>query len=80
MSKMSLYPVGSIVELNNKSIGIVIGSSPEKPLRPIIKLIFDSHKKRIDETTVISLLDETSYFIVKVLDEKEAGMNLLEVL
>lgn len=79
MSKMSVYPVGSIVALNDKSIGIVIGSAPDKPLRPIIKLVFDANKKRLEETKIISLPDETSFFITKVLDEKEAGINLLEV-
>lgn len=80
MSKMSVYPIGSIVELNDKSIGIVIGSAPDKPLRPIIKLVFDSLKKKVEDTVVISLPEEPGFFIVKVLDEKEAGINLLEVL
>jgi HD-GYP domain-containing protein (c-di-GMP phosphodiesterase class II) len=80
VSKMSVYPIGSIVELNNKSIGIVIGSAPEKPLRPIIKLVFDSTKKKVEDTLIISLPDEPGFFITKVLDEKEANINLLEVL
>jgi len=80
MSKMSLYPIGSIVELNDKSIGIVIGSNHEKPLRPIIKLISDTHGNKIMDTTVISLPEEPAFFITKVLDEKEAEINLLEVL
>jgi len=80
MSKMSVYPIGSIVELNDKSIGIVIGSAPDKPLRPIIKLVFDSTRKKVESTIVISLPEEPGFFITKVLDEKEAGINLLEVL
>jgi HD-GYP domain-containing protein (c-di-GMP phosphodiesterase class II) len=80
MSKMSVYPIGSIVELNDNSIGIVIGSAQDKPLRPIIKLVFDSNRKKIEETTILSLPEESAFFIVKVLDEKEAGVNLLEVL
>jgi hypothetical protein len=80
MSKMSVYPIGSIVELNDKSIGIVIGSAPDKPLRPIIKLVFDSTRKKVESTLVISLPEEPGFFITKVLDEKEAGINLLEVL
>ncbi|MFH0977177.1 MAG: HD-GYP domain-containing protein [Spirochaetota bacterium] len=80
MSKMSVYPIGSIVELNDKSRGIVIGSAPDKPLRPIIKLIYDSDRKKVEDTVIISLPEETAYFIVKVLDEKESNINLLEVL
>ncbi len=80
ISKMSVYPIGSIVELNDKSIGIVIGSQHDKPLRPIIKLVFDSNRKKIEDTVILSLPEEPAFFIVKVLDEKEAGVNLLEVL
>jgi HD-GYP domain-containing protein (c-di-GMP phosphodiesterase class II) len=80
ISKMSVYPIGSIVELNDNSIGIVIGSAQDKPLRPIIKLVFDSSRKKIEETMILSLPEEPAFFIVKVLDEKEAGINLLEVL
>ncbi len=80
ISKMSVYPIGSIVELNDKSIGIVIGSAQDKPLRPIIKLVFDGSRKKIEDTMILSLPEEPAFFIVKVLDEKEAGVNLLEVL
>ena len=80
MSKMSVYPIGSIVELNDKSRGIVIGSVQDKPLRPIIKLVFDTHGKKLEDTVIISLPEEPAFFIIKVLNEKEAGVNLLEVL
>ena len=80
MSKMSVYPIGSIVELNDKSRGIVIGSVHDKPLRPIIKLVFNSSGKKLEDTVIISLPEEPGFFIVKVLDEKEAGVNLLEIL
>jgi HD-GYP domain-containing protein (c-di-GMP phosphodiesterase class II) len=80
ISKMSVYPIGSIVELNDNSIGIVIGSAQDKPLRPIIKLVYDGSRKKIEDTMILSLPEEPAFFIVKVLDEKEAGINLLEVL
>lgn len=80
LSQMSVYPIGSIVKLNDKSIGIVIGSVTAKPLRPIVKLIYDSRRDRINETVIINLPEETSLYIDKVLDEKEAGFNLLEEL
>lgn len=80
LSQMSVYPIGSIVKLNNKNIGIVIGSVTAKPLRPIIKLIFDAKHEKINETLIINLTEETGLYIDKVLDEKEAGFNLLEEL
>jgi HD-GYP domain-containing protein (c-di-GMP phosphodiesterase class II) len=80
LSIMSVYPIGSLIQLNDNSIGIVIGSIVEKPLRPIIKLIFDQTNKKISETRIINLIEDSSKFIAKVLDEKEAGVNLFDVL
>jgi len=80
LSRMSVYPIGSIVELNDGSIGIIIGSVPEKPLRPIIKLIFDKDRIRIENTVIISLLTEASLYIIRALDESEVGINIFDVL
>ncbi|MCL1865476.1 MAG: HD-GYP domain-containing protein [Spirochaetes bacterium] len=80
LSIMSVYPIGSLLELNDNSIGIVVGSIAEKPLRPIIKLIFDSNREKISDTRIINLVEDSSKFITKVLDEKEAGINLFDIL
>ena len=80
LSRMSVYPIGSIVELNDSSRGLVIGSIPQKPLRPIIKLIFDDKGNRIENTLIVNLLEKTTFYIAKVLDEEEAGINIFDVL
>ncbi len=80
LSCMSVYPIGSIVELNDGSIGIIIGSVPEKPLRPIIKLVFDKDRMRIEKTLIINLLTESSLYIARALDEAEVGINIFDVL
>ncbi|HOW83416.1 MAG TPA: metal-dependent phosphohydrolase, partial [Spirochaetota bacterium] len=80
LSRMSVYPIGSIVELNDGSRGLVIGSIPEKPLRPIIKLIFSQAGERIQETRIVNLLEASNLYITKALDEEEAGINIFDVL
>lgn len=80
LSRMSVYPIGSLVELNDQSTGLVIGSITEKPLRPIIKLVFNSKHEKIADTQIINLLEDTTKYITKVLNEKEAGINLFDVL
>lgn len=80
LSRMSVYPIGSLVEMNDKTIGLVIGSVTEKPLRPIIKLIFNTRHEKIEDTQIINLLEDTTKYITKVLNEKEAGINLFDVL
>jgi HD-GYP domain-containing protein (c-di-GMP phosphodiesterase class II) len=80
LSRMSVYPIGSIVELSDGTVGIIIGSVPEKPLRPIIKLIFDKERNRIHDTVIINLLTESSLYIAKALDECDVGINIFDVL
>lgn len=80
LSVMSVYPIGSLVEINDGSIGVVIGSVPEKPLRPILKIVYENGSLRDGETRIVNLLAETSFYIVRVLDEKELGINLFDVL
>ena len=73
---LSVYPVGSIVQLNKKGTGIVIGSVPSKPLRPIVKLILDENGTKYSDLTIVNLIEDQSLYIVKTLDEKEAGLKM----
>ena len=79
LARMSVYPIGSIVELNDKSIGMVIESIPQKPLRPILKLVFTSDGKKVNDTVLINLLETTSLYIAKAVDE-ESGINIFDIL
>ncbi|MCL1911864.1 MAG: HD-GYP domain-containing protein [Leptospirales bacterium] len=78
--RMSVYPIGSIVVLNDKSIGIVISSSTHKPLRPILKLVSDSNGKRVQELVIVNLIEKTSLYITSVVDEDQANISIFDVL
>ncbi|MBN1131330.1 MAG: HD domain-containing protein [Chitinispirillaceae bacterium] len=39
---MSLFPIGSIVELSNRCIGKVIRTNPTSPSKPVVSVLFDS--------------------------------------
>jgi len=80
LSRMSVYPIGSIIELNNHSVGLVIGSAPEKPLRPVVKLIFDEQRNRMTDTVIVNLLNNSSFYITRVFNEKEVGISIFDVL
>lgn len=73
---LSVYPIGSIVQLNKRGIGIVIGSVPNKPLRPIIKIVKDENGNRVRNLEVVNLLEDNSLYIVKSLNEKDSGIKL----
>lgn len=52
---IGLYPAGTIVELTDQSIGLVVSHNPEKRLRPEIFLLKDSQRKDIQSSKTIDL-------------------------
>jgi HD-GYP domain-containing protein (c-di-GMP phosphodiesterase class II) len=70
---MGIYPIGSIILLNNGSLARVIEVHGDAPLRPKIRVLVDEFGKvfKQDEGDVIDLLAERSLFIAKAIDPKE---------
>jgi len=48
IESISLYPVGTYVQLNSGDIGRVIQVNPRLPLRPLVRMILDSHGDAIN--------------------------------
>lgn len=71
LKEISLYPLGSFVRLNNKAIGQVIGTDRTRPLRPDIKVIFDSEGNRVNEPTILRLDQNPIYYIQDSVSESE---------
>ncbi len=73
IKSMGLYPVGSIVILNNGTIGRVKRIHQESPLRPFIELIMTPEGRVIKEKqrTEIDLLKEKNLFIVRAINLDE---------
>lgn len=77
---MGLYPVGSLVLLSDGSIGRVISSQEEAPLRPEVIILINSvgREYKGDTGPVIDLLSNRNLFIARALDirsliEKKKG-------
>jgi len=70
---MGIYPIGSIILLNNGVIARVTEVQGDAPLRPKIRILIDEFGKmyRQDEGDVLDLLTEKSLFIARALDPKE---------
>jgi hypothetical protein len=70
---MGIYPIGSIVLLNNGALARVAEVHGEAPLRPKIRILIDEFGKvfKQDEGDLIDLLTEKSLFIAKAVDPKE---------
>jgi len=67
LSNMAIYPVGSIVQLNNNIIGVVISANPQLPLRPKISVLVDEFGERVSGERLIDLQEEKNLFIKKPL-------------
>jgi HD-GYP domain-containing protein (c-di-GMP phosphodiesterase class II) len=57
---VGIYPVGSLVELNNKTVGVVIAQSEYFRLRPQIMVLLDEKKKLLKEFYIVDLKNETN--------------------
>ncbi len=69
---LGIYPPGSIVILNDKSIGKVIKIKKKSPLRPVIQLMIDSEGNNCTAVkSEVDLMENSRLFIVKVVDNKE---------
>lgn len=77
IKSMGIYPIGSLVLLNNAAIARVVESHSDAPLRPKIKIIVDEYGRHFkeDDGEVLNLLKEKTLFIAKALDPDEILQN-----
>jgi HD-GYP domain-containing protein (c-di-GMP phosphodiesterase class II) len=70
---MGIYPIGSIILLNNGSIARVVEVQGDAPLRPKISILIDEFGKvyEQDQGEIIDLLAEKSLFIARAIDPKD---------
>jgi len=73
LESMGVFPIGSIVQLNNSSIGRVGENHAEAPLRPKVELLIDELGTQIEGTEILDLLGKKNLFIVKAIDPKMIG-------
>jgi len=69
MNYITVYPVGSIVELNNQEIGVVQKINRNFPLRPVIGIIQDAKGKPLKDPRTIDLSASPILYIEKAVDD-----------
>jgi HD-GYP domain-containing protein (c-di-GMP phosphodiesterase class II) len=74
---MGVYPICSIVLLNNGATARVVDVQASAPLRPVIKILADEFGKvfKQDEGETVDLLIEKSLFIAKAVGQKEIAVK-----
>ncbi len=80
LSIMSIYPIGSLVQFNDGSIGIVYQANPNLPLRPIVKMIIDEFGDRVTDKKLVDLEKSPNLFITSIINPKELNFQIEEYL
>jgi len=67
----SIFPPYSYVRLNSDAIGQVIKTYPDQPLRPKLKIIYDSQGKKVLTDRIDNLADNPLLYIVDSVAEED---------
>lgn len=76
ISNIAVYPIGTIVELNTGSIGIVVDVNKKWPTRPIVRVVYDQQKRRFIRTHEVDLTKMSTVIITRTLSEGEFSQLL----
>jgi len=70
---IGIYPINSIVRLNNKAIGRITDINTSAPMRPVIQLLVDENGKTVASKTpvIVNLLADKTTFIKEAIDPKD---------
>lgn len=71
LEQISLYPIGSYVKLNNKSVGKVIDTNDHQPMRPVVNVLYDSQGNRMKVDQIVNLKDNSLLWVVGNVSEAE---------
>lgn len=76
LSRLPMYPPGSLVELTNGLIGVVISAETNLPHRPKLKILGDSSNMLFNESYLLDLaeLENQTIFVKEVLDDERAAI------
>ena len=75
---MGVYPPGTIVQLSNGSVGMVLSVNTQRPLKPTL-LVYDAHVPR-EEAMLLDLGAEASVHIGKALKPSQVPREVLSYL
>ncbi|MFC1532577.1 HD-GYP domain-containing protein [Thermodesulfobacteriota bacterium] len=63
LNQITLFPINSYIKLNNGSIGRVISTDKNQPLRPTIELLYDGLGNKMGDQQVVHLSDNPLLYI-----------------
>jgi HD-GYP domain-containing protein (c-di-GMP phosphodiesterase class II) len=73
LNQVSFFPVNSFVKLNDRSVGRVIVTNPDFPLKPAVEILYDNLGSRLGESRIVDLSKRPLLYITGSVDEKDIG-------
>lgn len=80
LAHLSLFPVGSVVELGDGRRGVVIGANAAVPLRPKVRVVADADGKALAEPSLVDLLQEKTAAIRRVVEDETERKSVVALL
>ncbi len=71
LNQISFFPLNTYVKLNDRSVGRVITTNPNFPLKPTVEILYDSLGNRLAEARIADLSGEHLLYITGSIDEKD---------
>lgn len=71
LNSISLFPFNTYVKLNNKSIGQVISTDRNHPLRPTVEVLYDGLGNKPEQREIVRLSDNPLLYIVETVDDRD---------
>ena len=74
---MGVYPVGTLVQLSNQRLAVVMQRNEQQPLKPVVKVIYQATQRHYLEVQWLDLARNGGQeSIESTVDPKEFGINL----
>ncbi len=71
LQKVTIFPLNSLVKLNNQTIGRVVAINEDLPLRPIIEILSTPHEGLLTESKALDLRNHPLLYIIAPGTDKE---------
>lgn len=69
IEQIGIFPVGSWVVLSTNEIAVVVDVNKDSPLKPVVKVIFDSQERKLSEEKIINFTQYPTLYIKKPISE-----------
>ena len=75
LSRLPMYPPGSLVELTNGLIGVVVSASQAMPHRPRLKILAKADESPVENSFILDLVDleHQTIFVKDILNDERAA-------